>query len=106
MKYFFLSDGWTVTRVWGAEGLWNETAWRRSPQIERLDLCLVEKSEKMWLYRVEDPVLMVEVKPLNAHPSAQNAIGQVTLKRLISADRVLERLCSATTVCQTGSEIE
>lgn len=102
MKYFFLTDGWTVGRVWASDGLWNETAWRRRPEIQRLNLCLVEESEKLWLYRVEDDVLTVEVKPIAAaqvDPSAA-AIGQVVLKRLISAEQVLERLGTAQTVCE------
>ncbi|MBV8886548.1 MAG: hypothetical protein JO235_21485 [Chroococcidiopsidaceae cyanobacterium CP_BM_RX_35] len=134
MKYFFLTDGWTVGRVWAFDGLWNETAWRRQPDIQRLNLCLVEESEKLWLYRVEDEVLTVEVIPItktqgNAYgssgtadkgvcatdpnrldfleraqvkPSVQ-AIGQVVLKRLISAEQVLERLGTAQTMCQLTS---
>jgi hypothetical protein len=92
VKYFFLSDGWVVGRVWELGGLWNEIAWRRRPQIERIDLCIWENNEKMWLYRVEDPVLMVEVKPT---PTVEvNSIGQVVLKRLITADQAIEILCS------------
>ncbi len=105
MKYFFLTDGWTVGRVWASDGLWNETAWRRQPDIQRLNLCLVEESEKLWLYRVEDDVLTVEVKPMAivpVEPSVQ-AIGQVVLKRLISAEQVLERLGTAQTMCQLTS---
>jgi hypothetical protein len=44
----------------------------------------------LWLYQVEDSVLMVEVKP---EGEVRQAIGQVVLKRLISADQVIERLC-------------
>ncbi|MBV9386060.1 MAG: hypothetical protein JOZ78_06500 [Chroococcidiopsidaceae cyanobacterium CP_BM_ER_R8_30] len=102
MKYFFLTDGWTVGRVWASDGLWSETAWRRQPNIQRLNLCLVEESEKLWLYRVEDEVLTVEVKPIattQVELSAQ-AIGQVVLKRLISAEQVIERLGTAQTICQ------
>lgn len=102
MKYFFLTDGWTVGRVWASDGLWNETAWRRQPDIGRLDLCIVEKGENMWLYRVEDIVLAVEViqaVPARSNSSAQN-IGQVKLKRLITAEQVIERLDAAETMCQ------
>jgi hypothetical protein len=44
----------------------------------------------LWLYQVEDSVLMVEVKP---EGEVRQAIGQVVLKRLISADQAIERLC-------------
>ena len=93
VKYFFLADGWTVGRVWEFGGLWNENAWRRKPDIQLLNLCLWEQDEKLWLYRVEEAVLMVEVKPIN-NPSSNVAqtIGQVVLKRLISADQVIKRL--------------
>ena len=92
MKYFFLSDGWIIGRVWEFGGLWNETAWRRKPQIERMDLCIWENNEKLWLYRVEESVLMVEVKPT---PAAEvNSIGQVVLKRLMDADQAIDLLCS------------
>jgi len=93
VKYFFLSDGWSVGRVWEMGGLWNEVAWRRKPQIEPLDLCIWENGEKLWLYRVEDAVLMVEVKPTPAVESG--AIGQVVLKRLITADQAIDIFCNA-----------
>ncbi|BAU12434.1 hypothetical protein LEP3755_29630 [Leptolyngbya sp. NIES-3755] len=92
VKYFFLSDGWCVGRVWEVGGLWNEIAWRRKPRIEQLDLSVWENGEKLWLYRVEDEVLMVEVKP---SPSVESgAIGQVVLKRLITADQAIDILCN------------
>ncbi|HEY9817513.1 MAG TPA: hypothetical protein V6D20_17170 [Candidatus Obscuribacterales bacterium] len=93
MKYFFLSDGWVIGRVWGIGGLWDELAWRRNPEIHRMNLYLVEQGETLWLYRVEDAVVMVEVKP--GALNSPGAIGQVVLKRLITAEQVLERLCSA-----------
>lgn len=98
MKYFFLSDGWTVGRVWEFGGLWNENAWRRKPQIQQMNLCILEQGEKLWLYRVEDAVLMVEVKPSKpaSDESVGTTIGQVVLKRLISAEEAIERLNSAT----------
>ncbi|NJP10920.1 MAG: hypothetical protein HC866_16765 [Leptolyngbyaceae cyanobacterium RU_5_1] len=102
MKYFFLSDGWAIGRIWELGGLWNESAWRRKPQIEQMDLCIWENNEKLWLYRVEDAVLMVEVKPsikLHAEANAKN-IGQVVLKRLITADQAIDRLCSAEQMAQ------
>lgn len=97
MKYFFLSEGWEIGRVWELGGLWNETAWRRKPQIEQVDLCIWENNEKLWLYRVEEAVLMVEVKPTaNVEvPTPANAIGQVVLKRLITADQAIEILCNS-----------
>jgi len=97
VKYFFLSDGWAIGRIWELGGLWNEIAWRRKPDICQLDLCIWENGEKLWLYRVEDAVLMVEVKPTaqtQLEGSAQ-AIGQVVLKRLISADQAIDLLCTA-----------
>lgn len=78
-------------------GLWNENAWRRKPQIEQMNLCIWENNEKLWLYRVEDAVLMVEVKPeapAQVERTAQN-IGQVVLKRLMNADQAIDLLCAA-----------
>jgi hypothetical protein len=93
VKYFFLSEGWTVGRVWGTTGLWDDVAWRRSPEIYKKNLCIVENNERLWLHQVEDAVLMLEVKP---DPSTlgtrKTTIGQVVLKRLISAEQVLELL--------------
>jgi len=105
VKYFFLTDGWTVCRVWASDGLWNETAWRRQPNIQRLNICLVEASEKLWLYCVEDVVLTVEVKPIvnTQDNSTAQKIGQVVLKRLISAEQVIERLGAAEAMCQLKS---
>ncbi|MGF1512823.1 MAG: hypothetical protein ACFB5Z_03890 [Elainellaceae cyanobacterium] len=91
-KYFFLSEGWTVGRIWESGGLWNEAAWRRRPQIQRLDLYIDEASERLQLYQVEDAILMVEVKPgVQVSP---DAIGQVVLKRLMDAERVIALLCA------------
>ncbi|MGF1535189.1 MAG: hypothetical protein ACFB4J_01715 [Elainellaceae cyanobacterium] len=91
-KYFFLSDGWTVGRIWESSGLWNEVAWRRKPQIQQLNLSIREADERLWLYQVEDAILMVEVKPgVDAPP---DAIGQVVLKRLMDAEKVLTLLCA------------
>jgi len=100
VKYFFLSEGWIVNRIWSSEGLWSSTAWRREPEIERMNLCLVEPAEKLWLYRVEDAVLMVEVKPGNDLAAAKENIGQVVLKRLMSAEQALELLCTSSATCQ------
>jgi len=96
VKYFFLSDGWVVGRVWELGGLWNETAWRRRPQIQQLELCIWENGEKLWLYRVEEAVLMLEVKPGETSINAVSKnIGQVVLKRLITADQAIDLLCNA-----------
>ncbi len=102
MKYFFLSDGWTTGRVWEFGGLWNEVAWQRKPIIKRLGLYIEEAAEKLWLYQVEDDVLMVEVRPEgdNAIP-----IGQVVLKRLMTADQVIEKLCDHASALQAPQQI-
>lgn len=96
VKYFFLSDGWRVGRVWEFGGLWNELAWQRKPHIQRLSLFIEEQQEKLWLYQVEEAVLMVEVRPLD--PNHRQSIGQVVLKRLISAEQAIARLCEAETL--------
>jgi hypothetical protein len=97
VKYFFLSDGWSVGRVWEFGGLWNESSWRRKPEIHQTPLCMWDNGEKLWLYRVEEAVLMVEVKPIGgtADNPATRSIGQVVLKRLISADQALDLLSKA-----------
>ncbi len=94
MKYFFLSDGWTHERVWEFGGLWNITVWQRKPHIQRLNLGIAEKGEVLWLYEVEDAVLMVEVRPTEAVKSPQ-PFGQVVLRRLITAEQALEHLRTA-----------
>jgi len=101
VKYFFLSEGWTVARVWGPQGLWNVAAWRRPPEIERMDLCIVEKGERLWLHRAEDSVLMLEVKA-ESTADATDGIGQVVLKRLMDAEAVLLRLSTPAALCQIG----
>lgn len=58
----------------------------------------------MWLYRVEDAVLMVEVKPTpNASAESAKTIGQVVLKRLITAEQAIDRLATAQTLFDTPS---
>ncbi|QLE54081.1 hypothetical protein [Nostoc sp. TCL26-01] len=98
MKYFFLSEGWIIGRVWASDGLWQITAWRRPPDIQRLNICLVENNELMWLYRTEEVVITVEVKPITSSTVSQT-IGQVVLKRLITAEQVIERLGTAEAKC-------
>lgn len=97
VKYFFLSEGWSVGRVWEFGGLWNERAWRRKPEIDRVNLFILEKGERLWLYQVEDAVIMVEVKPIDppAEHSKPDTIGQVVLKRLITAEQVIGLLASS-----------
>lgn len=97
MKYFFLSNGWNIGRVWEFGGLWNVNSRGRGPIIKRLNLGIVEASEVLWLYQVEDAVLMVEVKPIPNDPSisSNSSIGQVVLKRLISAEDAMDVLASA-----------
>ena len=92
VKYFFLSAGWSVNRVWELGGLWDESVWGRIPDIKRTNLGISEQNEQFWLYQVEDAVLMVEVHPTDSTAESQSPFGQVLLKRLMSAEQVLERL--------------
>lgn len=92
VKYFFLSAGWEVSRVWEFGGLWDEAVWRRPPRIERVNIAIVEQEEQFWLYRVEDAVLMVEVQPEASNAPPNSPFGKVLLKRLMSAEQVLDRL--------------
>ncbi|ELR98221.1 hypothetical protein [Gloeocapsa sp. PCC 73106] len=92
MKYFFLSQGWTIGRVWEFGGLWHEEVWGRRPEIKCLNLKLTEHGEVLWLHQVEDAVLMLEVNPPTQLVSSPSTIGQVMLKRLITAEQVIERL--------------
>ena len=91
VKYFFLSEGWTYSRVWEFGGLWDQISWGRQPEIKRLDCGILQQQEILWLYAVEDAVLMVEVEP-KQKPDATSNIGQVVLKRLISAEQVIEEI--------------
>jgi hypothetical protein len=100
VKYFFLSDGWTTGRVWEFGGLWNEVAWQRKPHIQQLPLSIQEQGETLWLYQVEENVLMIEVRPEGA---STQPIGQVVLKRLITAEQVLEKLCQTAPVLSPAS---
>jgi hypothetical protein len=106
VKYFFLSDGWSVGRVWELGGLWDELSWRRKPEIEQTNLCISERDEKLWLYRIEDAVLMVEVKPNAAHNPGISPIGQVVLKRLITAEQAIEFLCTAEEIARKRAIVE
>lgn len=104
MKYFFLSEGWIVGRVWEFGGLWDTNAWRRQPKIQRLKLGIVEREEILWLYEVEEAVLMLEVKPGNQVADSVPTIGQVVLRRLMSADQVIERLRDADEVMKNDTD--
>ena len=94
MKYFFLSDGWTYGRVWEFGGLWDRLTWGRKPEIKRLNCGTVQQGETLWLYAVEDAVLMVEVYPQKKVESSP-IIGQVVLKRLIDAESAIDILSSS-----------
>jgi len=94
VKYFFLSDGWTYDRVWEFGGLWDRLSWGREPEIKRLDCGILQQQEILWLYAVEDAVLMVEVKPQQEFQNTSN-IGQVVLKRLISSEQAISVLDQA-----------
>jgi hypothetical protein len=98
VKYFFLSNGWTYARIWEFGGLWDENSWRRKPHIERLNLAIIEHGEILWLYQVEDAVLMVEVEPENEAIAQVSPFGQVILKRLITAEQVIELIRKADSV--------
>jgi hypothetical protein len=100
VKYFFLAAGWTVGRVWEFGGLWDHaSSWRRQPQIERLSVGILEREQVLWLYEVEEAVIMVEVAPKSLEiADTVPTIGQVVLKRLISAEQVLEILQTAEAV--------
>lgn len=95
MKYFFLAEGWTYDRVWEFGGLWNKAIWGRSPEITKLNCAIWQQSEILWLYQVEDAVIMIEVKPESIEIETKSNIGQVVLKRLISAEQVIEILDQA-----------
>ncbi len=104
MKYFFLSDGWTYGRVWEFGGLWDQVSWGRRPQIKRLNCGTVQQGETLWLYAVEDAVLMVEVHPQEKIPTT-SVIGQVVLKRLIDAEQVIEILSSSDSIFNNNSQL-
>ncbi|HIK38899.1 MAG: hypothetical protein NZ901_09335 [Geminocystis sp.] len=102
MKYFFLTAGWTYNRIWERGGLWNEVAWRRKPHIRCLPLGIVENNETLWLYEVEDAVIMVEVIPLSESVKLDRNIKQVVLKRLMNPQQVIETLVKAQKVVKPG----
>jgi hypothetical protein len=93
VKYFFLAEGWTYGRVWEFGGLWNYHSWRRSPEITKLDCAILQQAESLWLYQVEEAVITIEVYPESSE--AKSNIGQVVLKRLITAEQAIEILHQA-----------
>jgi hypothetical protein len=95
VKYFFLAEGWTYGRVWEFGGLWNQAIWRRSPEIIKLNCAILQQSEILWLYEVEDAVIMIEVQPISTATETQSNIGQVVLKRLIDAEQAIAILHQA-----------
>ncbi|NJN73564.1 MAG: hypothetical protein HC799_12535 [Limnothrix sp. RL_2_0] len=97
MKYFFLTEGWQIGRVWEFGGLWDVAAWRRAPHINRTNLAIDHKGERLWLYQVEDPILMLEVSPSYSTPENPNNIGQVTIKRLMTPEEAIAQLNQAST---------
>ena len=97
MKYFFLSDGWTYGRVWEFGGLWDRLSWGRKPEIKRLNCGVLQQQETLWLHAVEDAVLMVEVQP-GPSLQASSPIGQVVLKRLITAEQAIEVLSNSESI--------
>ncbi len=101
MKYFFLSQGWRVRRVWEVSGLWNDMAWRRRPIIIPVGVYLVDGREEMVLYKVEEAIQAIEAIPedltntsdrIVSNDSSKAAIAQVRISRLLSAEQVLERI--------------
>ncbi len=95
--YFFLSDGWTHGRVWVFRGLWDHVSWGRKPEIKRLNCGSIQQGETLWLYAVEEAVLMVEVQPKDKVPT-ESGIGQVVLKRLIDAEQAIEILSNSESI--------
>ena len=65
---------------------------KRSPEITKLNCGIVQQGETLWLYQVEDAVIMVEVLPEDKEELSSSSIGQVVLKRLITAEQAIEML--------------
>lgn len=106
MKYFFLLEGWTYERVWEFGGLWQEDVWRRKPKIEKLNIGLEQVEGILWLYEVEESVIMIEVKPLSSNLKNTSSIGQVVLKRLITAEEVIHLLNCSSKIVSGSSKVE
>ena len=89
--------------MWEFGGLWDRLSWGRKPEIKRLDCGILQQQEILWLYAVEDAVLMVEVQP-EADSEASPAIGQVVLKRLITAEQAIEVLSNSESIFNTAEK--
>lgn len=89
--------------MWEFGGLWDRGSWGRKPEIKRLNCGILQQGETLWLYAVEDAVLMVEVQPITAKQSP-SSIGQVVLKRLINAEQVIEVLTQSELVFNAQSK--
>ena len=70
---------------------------------ERLDCGILQQQEILWLYAVEDAVLMVEVEP-EQEPHSTSNIGQVVLKRLITAEQAIDVLNRAELVFNSTNQ--
>jgi hypothetical protein len=103
MKYFFLTEGWQIGRVWEFGGLWDPLVWRRPPKIDRTNIAIENQGERLWLYQVEDPIIMLEVAPQTPNNKADN-IGQVTIKRLMTPEEAIAQLNQATTLTTQMSQ--
>ncbi len=103
MKYFFLTEGWHYQRIWGKNGIWDETVWRRKPSIKSLNLGIIQNNETLWLHEVEDEVLMVEVIPVSDIAKQKSNFGQVVLKRLINCQQVLQTLSKAQNIINNNN---
>ena len=88
--------------MWEFGGLWDRLSWGRKPKIQRLNCGVLQQQEVLWLYAVEDAVLMVEVQP--EEDLASSAIGQVVLKRLITAEQAIEVLSNSESVFNTAEK--
>lgn len=72
-------------------------SWRRKPEIQQTNLCILENGERLWLYSAEEAVMMLEVRPIDLALSnpASRSIGNVVLKRLMSGEQTIDLLCKA-----------
>ncbi len=97
MQYFFLTEGWHIGRVWEPGGPWDILSWRRPPKIQRTNIAMENQGERLWLYQVDDPILMLEVTPDPTKVKTEN-IGQVMIKRLITPEEAIAQLNQANTL--------
>jgi hypothetical protein len=80
--------------VWELGGLWTGQGHKEPLHLRRLNLGLQEPDEVLWLYEIEDIILMVEVRPASTDERS-DTFGQVILKRLMNAETALARLHEA-----------